>query len=359
MKNIYILLGTKGQFIKMAPVLKELDNRKINYRLVHTNQHTEITRTIIRIFNLKSPDCSLVERKHDVIDFLGMITWFLKALCRGTFKKNEVFNKGKGIIILHGDTQSTLLGLLLSKIHGMQTVHIEAGLRSNDIFNPFPEEIIRRIVSKYSDYLFAPNKWAYNNLRGLGGERINTLYNTVFDSINTVIEKKKKETKSNYVFAAIHRTETLLIKKRLDFIVKTLEKVSYSKKVFFVLHSPTKRKLKKYGFYKDLDNNKNIFLLGYLDYKKLINLVAGADFVVTDGGGIQEETYFLNVPCLIMRNKTERLEGLTETAFISDFNEKKVNFFVDNYKSFKRKRTDFVESPSKIIVRKIEKIITH
>lgn len=353
-KIIFVLIGTKGQYVKMAPVLKEMDRRKIKYRFIHTSQHTRIAREISRVFGLKKPDYYLDKRKDDIVTIMQTFSWMSKCILKSVFKKKEIWDNKKGICFIHGDTPSTLLGLIIAKIAGIKVAHVEAGLRSYNFFHPFPEEIIRIVTTKFADYLFAPSDWSAKNLKNekVNGKIFNTKANTVFDAIDIAL-KKKDETwmpKNPYAVAAIHRNETIYVKKNFDIGLKTIEKISAKMKVLFVVHKPTMKKIRQYGWLERVNKNKNIIMKGYYEYFSFMRIVSNAEFVVSDGGGLQEETSFLNIPCLILRRRTEREWGLGITAHLSNFNEKKIDYFIKNYKKFRAKEKPRIRSPSKIIV---------
>lgn len=358
-KILHIMMGTKGQFVKMAPVMMELERRGVEYNFIHTHQHTVISEKISKVFKLKKPDSYVVKRKKDVVSIKDVFFWYLKCCYNGLFHKKDIWKGKKGICLLHGDTPSTLLGLILAKIAGIKIAHIEAGLRSYNLRHPFPEEIIRRVTTRFADYLFAPSDWAYNNLtkERVKGKSYNTKANTVFESISHILKSNIviKIPEEPYVVAAVHRNETLYVKQRLKIAIEAIKLAAEKFKIIFVMHTPTKKKLKEHGFYDDIVNNKNIEVHPYFDYFSFIKLVQSAVFVMSDGGGLQEETYFINKPCLILREKTERQYGLGVTACLSEFNMDKIRDFIGNYDKFKRSEDICQIMPSKIIIDNIQK----
>lgn len=353
---IHVLIGTKGQYIKMSPILQELNKRNINYNLVDTSVHKSITGTLIKTFNLQNPDYYIGKRNKDPKNIHEMIGWFLKASIDGIVKKKEIWKGQKGIVLLHGDTASTLLGVVLAKLSGIKIAHVESGYRSHDIFNPFPEEIIRKITAKFADVMFAADDETYNNLKKekVKGEIINTQGNTLFDSIRYILNHNEYQNfqppLSDYVLATIHRTENLYNKKRLKIAVKAIQMTSNDHKVYFVLYKSTQTILKKRGYLDELNKNKNIEMrYDYLDYPKFIKLISNSIFTIIDGG-IQLETYFLDKPCLSLRKKTEIKDGLGENTCISNFDLNIISDFIKNYKKYRRKKEIDKSCPSKIIV---------
>ena len=138
-------------------------------------------------------------------------------------------------------------------------------------------------------------------------------------------------------------------------ISQLIEKITDQYKLLFVLHEPTRQQLTRFGLYKKIAQNPAVEMLSLQPYIQFMALVSGATFVVTDGGSIQEESYFLNVPCLIIRAQTERMEGIGENAFLAEFNMAQIDRFFEILPTLKRKDFDETLSPSQIIVDYVEK----
>ncbi len=233
-------------------------------------------------------------------------------------------------------------------------MHIEAGLRSFNIFKPFPEEINRLITFRLSQYYACPGDWAIENLKKFKGEKINTLNNTQADTISfgmkncetakAVIPAKK------FVVVSIHRYENIFKKERFIKIVDEIIEISKDFQVLFVQHPATFGQIDKLGLREKLTSNKNIKLLPRLEYLPFVKTVKHSEFVITDGGGNQEELYYMGKPTLIFRNETERQEGLGTTAVVSKFDTKTIKDFVKNYKKYEHHAIAKATSPSKIIV---------
>ncbi len=357
---IHIFIGTKAQFIKTAPVIHELEASRIPYRLIDTNQHTDITTDLRKIFSIKSPDASLDNRSRNVNTLMAALNWSARIIFQIIFQKESFRRRVFGdvspndICVIHGDTLSTLLGLIASKSCGIRVAHLEAGLRSFDIFHPFPEEIIRIICMKHSDILFAPSKTAEENLRAmkLKGSIYNIGANTVLDSIRYVTDNSKKgpdgEIKKPYVIMSIHRFENIYNKRRLLFILTLMRVISQNNNVLFVLHQPTMKRITRIGF-GALLKGKAIMVRPIVHYDEFVTLLEGAEFIVTDGGSIQEESSYLGIPCLIARLRTERDDGIGKNAVLSRFNPSIVEKFLASYRSLRRDPPHKEKSPSKEI----------
>ena len=356
---IHIILGTKAQLIKMAPIMVELQKRKIDYNFIFTGQHKETIKELIETFKLKKPDYILYEGK-DITKISQMIIWTIQCLIHTFRNKKKIFKNQKGIVLVHGDAFSALLGAIMAKISGLKIGYIEAGLRSFNLFHPFPEEIVRIITSKFADYHFCPGEFAFNNSKKYKGEKINTEINTLYDTLKLVIENQSNIQidipKEKYCLASIHRFENIFNRKRLLFIVNVLGEISRQIKILFILHKPTKEKLENFNFYQKLKENPNIELRPRYDYFKFIKLLLNAEFIITDGGSNQEESYYLGKPCLLMRRTTERKEGLGKNVVISNYDKEIINDFINNYQRYKLDVSNFDISPSKIIVDYLEKL---
>ena len=167
---IYIFVGTKAQFIKMVPIMMELQNRGISYSYIDSGQHAEMTSELRKVFNIAKPNYLLNSRTEDITRISEAASWFLKNIIKSSLNrrwlKNNIFPK-RGICLIHGDTISTLLGAFMAVLARVRVCHVEAGLRSYNWFDPFPEEIIRLICMRLSKVLFAPSKDAFENLNDL------------------------------------------------------------------------------------------------------------------------------------------------------------------------------------------------
>ncbi|MCJ7792563.1 MAG: UDP-N-acetylglucosamine 2-epimerase [Candidatus Marinimicrobia bacterium] len=352
-KKKFVVIGTKAQLIKMAPIMAELQKRKIDYDFIFTGQHKETIEELIGGFQLKKPDYILYKGK-DITKIHQMIFWFIKCIVHTLKNKKKIFGKNGNVVLIHGDAISALLGATIAKISGLKVAYIEAGLRSFDTFNPFPEEITRRLVSFLSDYHFCPGEFAYKNSQKYRGIKINTKANTLLDSLRLVIRNDNSIQvdipKEKYCLVSIHRFENIFNKAQFSFILEILEEISRQIKVLLILHKPTKEKLKEYGFFQELRKNPNIELRPRYNYFKFIKLLCATEFVITDGGSNQEECCYLGKPCLLMRKTTERKEGLGQNVVISKYDRKIIKDFTNNYQNYRLDPLIREISPSKIIV---------
>lgn len=330
---IHIFIGTKAQLIKMAPVMAELQDREIEYNFIFSGQHQATIKDIREEFNLKQPDVVLY-KGTDITGIFQMLLWSIRIVFFTLINREKVW-KGdkKGIVLNHGDTFSTLLGTLSAKICGLRTAHIESGLRSYNLLHPFPEELTRRITFLFTDIYFAPGDWALNNLKNYKGVKINTQANTLLDALrasNDAINQSSVPIPDKpYAVVSLHRFENIFSKKRLQKIIELLEDIAEKHYLLFILHKPTLKKLEQYGLYERLKRNSNTELRPRYSYFQFIRIIKHATFVVTDGGSNQEECYYLGKPCLILRNATERCEGIDSNAVLSKYRPQLIQSFLD------------------------------
>lgn len=357
---IHIILGTKAQLIKMAPIMIEFQNRNIEYNFIFTGQHKETIDKLKINFSLKDPDYILYEGS-DITNILQALRWSLLILIKVVKNKNNIFkNDSHGVVLVHGDTFSTILGAIAGKFAKLKVAHIESGLRSHNIFHPFPEEITRLLVFHLSDYFFCPGEWAARNVEKYKGQKINTEANTLVDSLRLAIKNlnsQDSEKNEKYAICSIHRFENIFREKQLLKIISIIEEVSKKIKILFILHPSTNKRLKKYNLYNKLSNKNNIELRPRYDYFDFIKLLYHSQFIITDGGSNQEESYYLGKPCLLLRKKTERQEGLNQNVIISNFDRKIIRNFIERYCEHKVDVNPSKFRPSKIIINNLKEFI--
>ena len=354
---ILILIGTKAQLIKMAPVMLEMDRQSVPYLFVLTGQHKETIADLIQNFGLRNPDYCLVEIR-EASTSIRLAGWLMEIAQKYflTFKKAFWIEKTE-ICLVHGDTLSTLIGALIAKRFKIPVAHVEAGLRSNNYWNPFPEELVRIAVSRLADIFYCPGDWAADNLRFPANTTrhiINTKENTLLDAVGYALKSRVEPAfPEEYGVVSIHRFENLYNRERFNFILKQVEKISNSCTLHFVLHPATREKLLSIGWYLRLQSNPRIQLCDRMDFLSFIRLISNSAFLISDGGSNQEESAYLGLPCLLMRKATERKEGLNRNVVLSDYDSRIINDFVEKALRENRKTADWnpvSQSPSEIIV---------
>ncbi|MEQ8821888.1 MAG: UDP-N-acetylglucosamine 2-epimerase [Sumerlaeia bacterium] len=351
---IHVVIGTKAQLIKMGPLMDLLEREGMPWNFIFTGQHHETIRDLRENFNVRDPDVILHEGK-DIKSIPAMALWIVKVLFQSLRQRRRIFQEDrKGIVLVHGDTFSCLLGALLGRLHSHRVAHVESGLRSFDLFHPFPEEFVRILTFYLAHIYYCPGSWAVENLRKFRGEKIDTLANTLLDSLRLAKEKESAIeialpnepfcVFSTHRFENVFRTETLIR------IVEIAELIAERLPLLFILHPPTRRQLEKRGLMERLSRNPNIELRPRYDYFSFIKLVSKSEFLATDGGSNQEECHYLGKPCLLLRMRTERREGLGETAVLSEFDGEKIDAFLRIYTALKPAPNRDLLFPSRAIL---------
>lgn len=358
-KKIYFFIGTEAEFIKVFPVIIACDNKGMEVKIISSGQNDISKSRIWEVLPNRGIDLLLSEERDIKKSAVGLIRWFIHLERRAwksvqsTFGQEELANAP---MVVHGDTVSTVLGARIGKRLGMKVCHVEAGLRSYNLLNPFPEEIDRLLTSKVAQYHFAPGKKPLQNLKKAKGIVVDTKYNTIIDSLslseNMEVRNEKVKTiiGTEYFVFVMHRQENLI---NTDFFVKSVEcveKLSESIKCVMILHTPTRIELEKVGKLDTLERNTNFILLPRIDYFDFMKVLNAAKFVITDGGSNQEELAYMGKPTLIMRKTTERQDGIGENAYLYDGNIEKILEMKRTYQNWKRSKVVVEESPSEIIV---------
>lgn len=354
MQKVYFFIGTKAQALKCVSLINLLTSEPhLSVVIVNSGQHASITKNIFKSINKKTIFLNLFTNKENISKytngFLWLIKFIFKYLIFRTIEKDKT--EPKNICVIHGDTASTLMGLLWAKRNNCKILHLESGLTSKSILNPFPEEIIRRITAKFSDILVCFDSDSY--------KRLNSVYKNKYIfkvSENTILEtlgnlKSQEFTKENLITATLHRTENIFSKKRLVGFIELLEKLSDGYTVNWYLHEPTLNSLKKFK----IKISKKINLHNLIEHEEFIDQLKNSKVVVTDGGSIQEECFYLGKTTVIWRTTTERPYALNNNMIISNFNvEKSFNFILKNINKKINNKINY-KSPSEEIYSYLKK----
>lgn len=306
MKKICIIFGTRPEIIKLAPLIKILENKKKNFFLIFTNQHYDknMSKIFFSEFKIKKPKHILKVKKNKNLSFVNSTKE----------KIIKILDKEKpDIVIVQGDTNTSLSGALAVKTiqdkikHPIYLAHIEAGLRSYDY--RMPEEFNRTVIDHFSDILFAPTNIQKKILitEGVSSKKIFLVGNTIVDALKIITSKKKKFNKPTVVLT-LHRSELLSDRPLMKKIFEMLNSVAISNKLNFEFfcHPRTQKIIKKYK----IRLNKNFRIKEPVNYKVFLKYIKGADLILSDSGGIQEEACILKKSLITLRFNTERPETL-------------------------------------------------
>lgn len=314
MKNILVVLGTRPEAIKLAPVILELcKNPQYNVLVCNTEQQKELSNQTLGFFGIDADFKLDVMRPNQTL--AGVQSRILTAL-------SDVFVNNKiDATIVQGDTMTVFCGALISFYNRVPVFHVEAGLRSYDLFEPFPEEAMRQMTSRITDLHFAPTQLAYDSLisENISANKIALTGNTVIDALSCLSEETIENAKSalkqrgvklndKLVLVTAHRRENH--GERLDRILSAISILTekYPDHQFVLPVHPNPNVHNK--IYDTLGNLPNVILTNPLDYPELVCLMQNTKLVLTDSGGIQEEAPTFGNPVLVMRYETERTEGI-------------------------------------------------
>lgn len=346
-KNHIFIVGTRAQLIKVAPVLRIFEENFLPTEFILTGQHKDTMDDLIQEFGITTNPTQLIKKKeHSSI--INLLLWMPNILF---YLIISLKNKKKSYVFVHGDTLSTLLSTIAAKLTGHIVVHLESGLTSKNLLNPFPEEIIRRIVFKYTDIACCPSRQDVKNMGKYSKiEIIDTQGNTILDSIQYLKIGENIKKNPNSILVSLHRFQNIYNKERLGEVVKTLIQLSSQNKIFFVLHPATEKKLNAYGLLAQLKTQKNINLLPRMTYQNFLNLALSTDLVITDGGSNQEELAFFRHPTIILRETTERQDGLEKNAILlNDTHDIFEYISSEKHLTLKKEKKMLDKSPSTII----------
>ncbi|WP_203219051.1 non-hydrolyzing UDP-N-acetylglucosamine 2-epimerase [Geoglobus acetivorans] len=293
----------------MSPVIRECEKRGVEYFILHTGQHYshEMDKVFFEELELPQPKYNLDVGSGTHAEQTGKIMIGVERI---------LLQERPDVVLVQGDTNTVLAGALAAtKLH-IKVGHVEAGLRSYD--RRMPEEVNRVLADHVSDYLFAPTENAKQNLmkEGIDENKIFVTGNTIVDAVyqNLEIAEKKVNVLEDlglkpreYFLVTAHRQENVDVKERLKGILKGLELIhtEFSIPIVFPMHPRTQKRVKEFKL--SLDSIKIVKPLGFLEF---LLLEANAGLVLTDSGGVQEETCILGVPCVTLRDNTERPETL-------------------------------------------------
>lgn len=329
-KTVLIVFGTRPEAIKMAPLVKEFckELSRFNIKVCVTGQHREMLDQVLKIFDIVPDyDLNIMKKGQDLYDIT----------CSVLIGMRDVLNKVKpDVVLVHGDTTTSTAAALAAFYQQIPVGHVEAGLRTNNIYSPWPEEMNRQITGRIASFHFAPTPLSYDNLRceNVRDDKIFVTGNTVIDALQMVVERLHKDkdlarkqeielAKAGYdinrviegrrlVLITGHRRENfgqgfINIVSAIRGLTKKYPEVDF---VYPMHLNPNVRKPIHQVFGEKLTNLDNMFFIEPLQYLEFVYLMQLSTLVLTDSGGIQEEAPGLGKPVLVMRNTTERPEAV-------------------------------------------------
>lgn len=365
---LWFCAGTAGELIKLYPLLRLAEKRGLAWTFVSTGQSAVNFWTQWDDFQLpRSKAVTLIDTTHDLTRSTQALAWWLRCVTLRLGTVREKLRQATGALplptdhwVVHGDTLSTLAGAILGRRLSVPIAHVEAGLRSSSLLSPFPEEINRRLVSRLTSRHFGQDQRAVENLRQASGLVLNTRGNTLYDALMAVIEDPAFATaddlpEGRYAVANLHRFENLNSPTRWEAHCQTLLTAASQMPTYLVLHPPTQAKLEGDPITKKRLESGGVKLLPRQPFTRFTRLMEGAEFLLSDGGSNQEECYYLGKPCLLLRDTTERIEGLDGgPCVLSKFEAPAIAGFLKDPAQFKRDPVRFDRSPSELILDSLE-----
>ena len=368
MKKIMLVFGTRPEAIKMAPLVKEFQKSPEQFQTIVcvTGQHREMLDQVLHLFEIKPDyDLNIMQQGQDLYDITARVLTGMREILK------EV---NPDIVLVHGDTTTSTAAALAAFYQQIPVGHVEAGLRTHNIYSPWPEEMNRQMTSRIATYNFAPTQLSKQNLldEGITENKIYVTGNTVIDALYMVVDRIKRDKdiiselnnglkQAGYDVDRLNSRRLVLITghRRENFgegfinicsAIKTLTEKYPGVDFVYPMHlNPNVRKAitEVFGDIRKIRNNsnnsyaQNIHFIEPLDYLPFVYLMDKSDIVLTDSGGIQEEAPGLGKPVLVMRDTTERPEALeagTVKLVGTDFNKivSEVSALIDNNEYYKK-----------------------
>lgn len=329
MKTIMLVFGTRPEAIKMCPLVKEFQKHKEDFKTVVcvTGQHREMLDQVLTIFDVRPDfDLNIMKQGQDLYDVTARVLTGMR----------DVFKKCKpDVVLVHGDTTTSTAAALAAFYQQIPVGHVEAGLRTHNIYSPWPEEINRQITGRIATYNFSPTPLSQHNLQEEKVQgKIYVTGNTVIDALHIVVKRLENDEalatqqenalcSAGYAISRLHNGRRLVLitgHRRENFgkgfinmvtAIKDLKNKYPGVDFVYPMHlNPNVRKPIHEVFGSNLDNLGNMFFIEPLQYLEFVHLMSKASVVLTDSGGIQEEAPGLGKPVLVMRDTTERPEAL-------------------------------------------------
>jgi UDP-N-acetylglucosamine 2-epimerase (non-hydrolysing) len=314
--KIACVVGARPNFMKIAPILEELKvYPDLNPLLVHTGQHYDYAMSQVFFDELDIPE-------PDVFLNIGSGSHAVQT-AKIMMEFDMVMSEHKpDMVLVVGDVNSTLACSLVSSKLCVPVVHVEAGIRSYD--KTMPEEINRILTDVISDYLMTPTEDANENLKkeGVSKEKIILVGDVMIDTLIKYRDKAVSTSdsimqelglkKGSYVIMTLHRPFNVDVKENFAGILNALSEIQKHLKIVFPIHPRTRNRISEFGLADEVSKMKNLIIMAPLGYLKFMGLMVNSKFALTDSGGMQTESTVLNIPCLTMRENTERPETIRE-----------------------------------------------
>jgi UDP-N-acetylglucosamine 2-epimerase (non-hydrolysing) len=350
---MYIVFGTTGELIKLFPVIEALEESNSHYKLLCTAQQIEELPSAIQSLGINVPINWLANgyKGESLRSKKEMLIWAVKLSFRLARLAPSIYCKRKSSgVMVHGDTVTTSIGALFGWIVRTPVFHVEAGMRSGDWKNPFPEELSRRFVAKLAAVNYAPGTTSCENLANSPGDIVDTQQNTIVDALRLAIHQNAKALSQEPVgLISLHRSELYEDETRFREILTVLASHGREHKMLFIDHPVTIQRMKELGL-DQVFSGTLVEQIEKLNYFQFISVLSKSSYVVTDSGGLQQECEVTGHPCLVHRAVTESTGRLDQNIVLSRLDIDVVNSFLDNPSRFSTPEAEIGESPTQIII---------
>ena len=309
MKRIMNVVGARPNFMKIAPIQREMQKKSDKFEplLVHTGQHYDekMSKLFFDDLQLPQPDIYLGVGSGSHAQQTAKIMVDFEKVCQ---------EQKPDMVLVVGDVNSTVACSLVAAKLWIPVVHVEAGLRSSD--RKMPEEINRIVTDSLSDFLFITEKSGIENLKkeGVDDAKVHFTGNVMIDSLVYFLEKARESAilqqlelqAQQYALVTLHRPSNVDDRENFLKILTAFEEIQKDVQIIFPIHPRSEKNIKEFGLEEKVKSLKNLRLLPPIGYLDFMNLMQNSKFVMTDSGGIQEETTYLGIPCMTLRENTER-----------------------------------------------------
>lgn len=361
--SIAFVAGTTAEVIKLAPVLRALIDRGDTYELWNTAQHVDSLDSTLRDLLLPPPDLHLIprDRQSQLVRAWQVPLWAGRiaghTLRHRRALRRRLAGPGKPLVVVHGDTFTTVVGSMIGRYLKVDVAHVEAGQRSGNLGHPMPEEINRRIAAKLVNVHYCPTSREVANLKAerAKGDIVDTGANTIIDSLRLMMSdhEPKIDLPEAFGLVTLHRFEMLRNARAFETTLRLLHEASRDFPIVMVAGETERARVSELGLSQLFDDRFQ--MVDKLSYADFLPVLAQAKFVVTDSGGLQQECAILGIPCAIQRMATESHQGLGDNLVLTELREDRLRAFLADWPSLRRTSQLDVFHPATVIVEHLEK----
>lgn len=355
---IAFIVGTTAELIKMAPVFHELTGRGRTCEIWYTGQHVEELTSALGDLDLPAPAEWLVpeEEATNLARVADVPGWGLRLLSTVLRRRAHLAQRLRSdgqppVVLVHGDTFTAPIGALVGHRLGARVGHVEAGMRSGSLRHPFPEELNRRLAGRVVDIHFAPTQTEVDNLRGRRGAVVCTGANTVVDAVKYALARPggpQLDLPDEFAVSTLHRFELVRQEDQYRQVLEILREHAATLPIVYFAGASERERLSSYGLL-DLFDRERFRIEDKLPYVHFLPVLARARFVVTDSGGLQQETGHLGIPCAVHRAHTEVMVGEGERFVLTRLDADRLRGFLDDPERYRGAGTLEAYHPSRII----------